>query len=249
MSEWFAYDWEVRGVPAHFRVDLQFAADPDGPTGYHTMLYVTCSARRADAPAFSFGERKRLSSVLSRCEAILGEQGRFVGVIEQSTSVRYYFYAKDARLLVPLYEYCSDEKRLRLACAKADEPEQQTYYRLLYPDAAKRQSAANDAFIALRRAQGDEPETPRRIDLTFRFPSFQSRAAFTAEATALGFSAGRIGFDETHEAPYTLTLYASAPLLHTPLTALTTQAIAAAAPHCGELAALGAAFLSKRRPK
>lgn len=249
MSEWFAYDWELHGTPARFRVDLQFAERSGEWSGYTTLLYVSCAPRRTGASALSFWERRRLAPTLRRCSSLLGEQSRYVGAIELPAQIRYYFYTSDARLLVPLYEFCSRESALRLECSKAEEPGQQTYFQFLYPDAAKRQSAANRDLIADRRARGDETDAPRRVDLTFLFPSAQCRAGFSAAAAALGFVAGRAGFDETQEAPYTLTLHAVVPLAHRPLTELTTRAITAAAPYYGVFARLDAAFLPKDRPK
>lgn len=249
MSNWFAYDWELRGAPARFQVDLAFA-EPDGACRRRTtLLYVSCGTRRAGADGFSFWERRHLSAVLARCTALLGEQGRHVGTVTLPAQVYYYFYADDARLIVPIYEFCAADTGLHLACAKADEPQQQTYFQFLYPDAAKRQAVANRAWIDARRAQGDELQAPRRIDLTFSFPTAQARAAFSAEAAALGFVAGRVGFDEARDAPYTQTLHASAPLELRALTEHTTRAIAAAQPLSGTLDQLDAAFLSKKRPR
>lgn len=246
MADWFAYDWEVRGVPAHFTVDLSFAEDGGV---YAALLCVSCAARREGAAAFSFRERRRLPRLLERCAALLGRQGRHVGTVALPAQVHYYFYAADARLLVPLYELCTGESVLRMECSKADEPERQTYARFLYPDAAKRQSAANAAFIADRLARGDDVAAPRRIDLLFRFPTASRRAAFSAAAVPLGFVAGRAAFDEQSELPYTLALHANAPLAHAALTALTTRAIRTAEQQQGAFDALDAAFLPKNGPR
>lgn len=249
MSEWFAYDWEVRGLPARFRVDLQYAEQPDLRERFVTLLFVTAVPRREGAAAFSFMERGRLEPMLQHCRALLGEAGVHVGTVSLGAQVRHYFYTSDARLLVPLYAYCSRERGLRLSCSKAEEPGWETYRQYLCPDAGKRQSAANRAFIADRLARGDDVATPRRIDLTFRFATMQQRTRFGAEAATLGFVAGRAGFDEDLDAPYTLTLHASAPLVFETLTALTAEAIAAAAPLAGQLDHLDAVFLPKRRPR
>lgn len=249
MSNWFAYDWELRGAPARFQVDLAFAEPDSACRRYATLLYVSCDARRADAGSFSFWERRHLAPVLARCSTLLDGHGQHVGTIALPAHTRYYFYADDARLIVPIYEFCTDYAGLRLACAKADDPQQQTYFQLLYPDAAKRQSVANRSWIDARRTQGDDLQAPRRIDLTFSFPTAQARAAFSAEAASLGFTAGRVGFDEAQEAPYTQTLHASASLELRALTEWTTRGIAAAQPLGGTLCGLDAVFLSKKRPR
>lgn len=249
MSNWFAYDWELRGLPARFQVDLQFAEPDSTRRRYATLLYVSCTARRADAGSFSFWERRHLAPVLDRCIALLGDQGRHVGSITLATQSCYYFYTSDARLIVPIFEFCSNYSGLHLECAKAEEPQQQTYFQLLYPDAAKRQSVANRAFVDARQAQGDELELPRRIDLTFYFSTSRDRARFSSETVSLGFVAGRVWFDETRDMPYALTLHASAPLQPHVLTELTTRAIAAATPLGGTFGQLDAAFLPRRRPR
>lgn len=249
MSEWFAYDWEVRGLPARFRVDLQYAEQPDLRERFVTLLFVTAAPRREGAAAFSFMERGRLEPMLQHCRALLGEAGVHVGTVSLGAQVRHYFYTYDARLLVPLYAYCSRERGLRLACSKAEEPGWETYRQYLCPDAGKRQSAANRAFIADRLARGDDVATPRRIDLTFRFATSNHRAAFSAAAVPLGFVAGRASFDEQSDLPYTLTLHANAPLVHAALTVLTTRAIHAAEQQQGAFDALDAAFLPKNGPR
>lgn len=249
MSNWFAYDWELRGAPARFQVDLDFAEPGSACRRYATLLYVSCNARRADASGFSFWERRHLAPVLQHCIARLGDHGRHVGTVTLPARARYYFYVDDARLIVPLFEFCSEYGALRLECAKAEDPRQQTYFQFLYPDAAKRQSVANRSWIDARRAQGDDLQAPRRIDLTFSFPTAQARAAFSAEAASLGFTAGRVGFDETQEAPYMQTLHASASLELRALTEWTTRGIAAAQPLGGTLCGLDAVFLSKKRPR
>lgn len=249
MSDWFAYDWELRGVPARFQVDLQFAECLNELSGYRTLLYVSCATRRQGASAFSFLERRRIAPVLRRCSDLLGEQSRYVGCIELPAQHRYYFYTCDARLLVPLYEFCAGERGLHLECSKAEEPGLQTYFRLLYPDAAKRQSAANRQFIASMRERGDDVTVPRRIDLTFLFPSVQCRNRFSAKAKEIGFATGKAGFDESRETPYTLTLHAVIPLAMWPLTELTTRAITAAVPLFGTFERLDATFVPRNRPK
>ena len=167
MSNWFSYDWELRGAPARFQVDLAFAEPDSACRRYATLLYVSCDARRAGAGSFSFWERRHLAPVLARCSTLLDGHGQHVGTIALPAHTRYYFYADDARLIVPIYEFCTDYAGLHLACAKADDPQQQTYFQLLYPGGRRaticRRRAASTSpspFLRPRRAPPSPPKPP-----------------------------------------------------------------------------------------
>lgn len=247
MSEWFAYDWELRGVPAQFHVDLQCAAALQKLTRHTTLLYLTCLTRQAAGSDFSYLERRSLDAVLKKSLRLLGESTLYAGYIDLPGQRRYYFYTDDARLLVPLFEYCGRERRLKLECTKAEEPNRQSYYRLLYPDAAKYQTARNLRYIADMDSRGDDLAAPRRINLHFCFPVIRQPDPFLEEVRQQGFAIGQIDCNTAYELPYSVTLHAVSALDRVQLNALTTKAILAAQQYGGVFDRLDSQFVPKKR--
>lgn len=246
MTDWYVYDWELQGLPAQFHVDLSYMEQFDALGDFTTLLYVSCYAKKQDAIAFSAREARALENVSRECLKILGSKCAFVGYIDIAAQRRYYFYTSDARLLVPLMAYCTEEDALKLECFKADEPNRQTYYRLLVPDAAKRQSVDNEAYIASLRERGDDDKAFRRVNLHFYFPSASSRALFTENAKALGFAIGESDYIPERDPSYYVVLHAVSPLEKAPVTEWTTKAIYAAEAYGGVLEHFDSAFVPKR---
>ena len=142
--------------------------------------------------------------------------------------------------------YCSEEDELRLECFKADEPNRQTYYRLLVPDSAKRQSVDNGVYIRSLCDRGDDASAYRRVNLHFYFPSANTRALFAENAKALGFAIGENDYVPEREPAYYLVLHAVSPLDKARITELTTKAIYAAETYGGIMEHFDSAFIPKR---
>lgn len=246
MSNWFSYDWELQGSPARFTVDLSAAEALRDAPALATLLYLTCTPVQANAAAFSKRESKRLDGVLKRCLAILADKALYVGLIDLPAQRRYYFYAADARLLVPLYAYCGEETECRLACAKADEPNRQSYFRLLYPDAAKRQAAENATYIAFMHKRGDLLDAYRRIQFYLYFPSLQALSGCARDAMTAGFAVGQTGFVAEREPPHLIVLHAPGKLEWHSLTELSTRAITLAEAYGGVFDHLDAQTVKRR---
>lgn len=246
MSEWYAYDWELQGLPAKFRVDLSYAEEFDALGDFTTLLYLSCYSKNPSAAAFTARENRILEGVCRDALKILGSKSVFVGSIDVGAQRRYYFYTSDARLLVPMLALCADETSLRLECLKADEPNRQTYYRLLVPDAAKRQSVDNERYVRALRERGDDNAAYRRVNLHFYLPSATSRTLFAEAVKAQGFAIGADDYIPERELPYYLVLHAVSPLEKQALTGLTTKAIYTAETYGGLLEHLDAAFIPRR---
>lgn len=246
MSEWYVYDWELQGLPARFHVDLRYVEEFDSLGDFTTLLYVSCYAKKPDAQSFTAREQRALDGVSKECLKILGVKCAFVGWIDIAAQRRYYFYTSDARLLVPLMAYCTEEDELKLECFKAEEPNRQTYYRLLVPDNAKRQSVDNEQYIQSLRDRGDDGKAFRRVNLHFYFPSSNGRTLFAENAKALGFAIGESDYIPEREPSYYLVLHAITPLEKEPVTELTTKAIFAAETYGGILEHFDSAFIPKR---
>ncbi len=246
MRDWYVYDWDLQGLPARFHVDLNYVEEFDTLGDFTTLLHVSCYPKRAEAQAFSPREKRVLEGVGKECMRILGDRSAFVGFIDIQAQRRYYFYTSDARLLVPLMAYCADEAALRLACVKTEEQNRQTYYRLLVPDSAKRQSVDNARYIASLRERGDDSAAFRRVNLHLYFPSANGRTLFGEFAKTLGFAIGKTDYIPEREPSYYIVLHAISPLEHEAVTELTTKAIYAADTYGGILEHFDSAFIQKR---
>jgi len=246
MTDWYVYDWELQGLPAQFHVDLKYLEEFDSLGDFTTLLYVSCYSKKPEAQSFTSREQRLLDAVGKECLKILGDQCAFVGWIDITAQRRYYFYTSDARLLVPLMAYCEEEDGLRLECFKAEEPNRQTYYRLLAPDSAKRQSVDNEQYLQSLRSRGDDNSAFRRVNLHFYFPSANGRALFAENAKALGFAIGENDYIPEREPSYYLVLHAVSPLEKERITELTTKAIYAAETYGGVMEHFDSAFIPKR---
>ncbi len=246
MRDWYVYDWDLQGLPAEFHVDLKYVEEFDTLGDFTTLLYVSCYPKKPEAQSFSARESRLLDDVSRECMRILGEACAYVGYIDIAAQRRYYFYTSDARLLVPLMAYCSDEDRLRLECFKAEEPNRQTYYRLLVPDNAKRQSVDNESYIESIRMRGDDNEAFRRVNLHFYFPSANGRTLFCENAKSLGFAIGTTDYIPEREPSYYVVLHTISPLELETITELTTRAILAAEAYGGVMEHFDSAFVQKR---
>ena len=246
MRDWFVYDWDLQGMPAQFHVDLKYVEEFDTLGDFTTLLYISCYPKKPDAVAFSSREKRLLENVSKECMQILGEQCAFVGYIDIAAQRRYYFYTPDARLLVPLMAYCSEEGGLRLECFKTEEPNRQTYYRLLAPDNAKRQSVDNESYIESLRQRGDDLSAYRRVNLHLYFPSANGRTLFIESAKSLGFAIGTTDYIPERDPSYYIVLHAVSPLELEAVTELTTKAIGAAETYGGVMEHFDSAFIQKR---
>lgn len=246
MRDWYVYDWDLQGLPAQFHVDLKYVEEFDTLGDFTTLLYISCYPKKPEAQAFSAREKRALENVGKECVRILGEHCAFVGFIDILAQRRYYFYTSDARLLVPLMAYCTEEDTLRLECFKAEEPNRQTYYRLLVPDGAKRQSVDNAAYIASLRQRGDDNEAYRRVNLHFYFPSASGRTLFSESAKAQGFAIGKTDYIAERDPSYYIVLHAISQLEQESITELTTKAIYAAETYGGVMEHFDSAFIQKR---
>ena len=227
-------------------MDLSYAEEFDALGDFTTLLYLSCFSKNPNAQAFASRELRILDGVCRDCLKILGRQCAFVGSIDVGAQRRYYFYTSDARLLVPLTQLCSEEDGLRLECSMTEEPNRQTYYRLLVPDQAKRQSVDNERYIRSLRERGDDNAAYRRVNLHFYFPSAGARSLFSDNAKTLGFAIGADDYIPEHDLPYYVVLHAVIPLEKEAVTGLTTKAIYAAEPYGGALEHFDAAFIPKR---
>lgn len=246
MSNLFSYNWYLKEAPASFQVDLEYAGKFDLLGDFTTLLYITCLPADPEQTAFGRREQSLLVKVQKRISQLLGDAGAFVGSIDLQAQRILYYYTNDAKRLLAINAYCGKEGRLALTCTRANEPNQQTYYQLLYPDGVKLQGVENARLISAMKQRGDLLSAHRRINLHLRFYGAPGMQRFADLAREEGFAIGNMDFIPEREYPHGLTVHCLLPLEWEPLTAATTELIALSAGCQGILEYVDCAFVEKR---
>lgn len=217
-TNWLQYDWNVRGVPAIFTVDMSYGAPVEG---YQTLLWLSCVSKRAKATAFDAGEIRAAEKALKRAMSAL-DGALYVGCIDLPAQRQYYFYTEREEDLELMH---SKEKKLDLDCGRAHEPRWQTYFKLLYPDIAKSQTVENARMIQLFASKGDQLHATRRVSLFVFFHTEPTRLMFEEEARLNGFAIGNPLFKPEQEMAYGTTIYCLSSLQKRAVDAITTRVI------------------------
>lgn len=91
------------------------------------------------------GELRRIDSLIARCIKKLGKE--YVGCIESAAMHQYYFYIDSEEKYSALQQLLQKERKLTVKLGCKSEPKWTTYFKLLYPDAAKLQTVRNKENI------------------------------------------------------------------------------------------------------
>ena len=219
--QWFTYDWQIDGDDAQFCADLSlYDFAPDLQNG--VLLYMNCAAKDAGKPLDAALER-RAEGVLKKC--LKAAIPLYAGYIRTSDAKQFYFYVPETRYLAALEEVAKKERGLYCRAGAQAEPEWQTYFRLLYPDAAKLQTEQNRLHIALLKKHGDNPAAARRVRFHVFFPSEPIVKYFGEEARQKGYAVGENAYMPELENPYGVSLHKIATLDKKEIDRLTTEII------------------------
>lgn len=245
-SDWIRYDWEVRGDPALYAVDVAYG---DGPlAGYETLFY--CSIEPVDEAAvcFSSSELRRAARAEGKlAKALAGTI--YVGYIQMDALKQHYYYVQDGEAALESAEaIAAHEKKLRILAGTADEPDWLTYFQLLMPDSAKYQTILNAKLIERQHLAGDSLDKVRRISLLMCFHTDLDRQMYNEDARNAGFAIGDPEFHPELELPHVQTIFALSSLDKREVDAMTTKAIRAAAPYGGELLRWTCPRMAKKSP-
>lgn len=220
-GELFTYDWQIDGDDALFCVDLALYDHAPDPV-YNVLLYINCAAK-TPGKAFDLGMVKRAENVLKKC--LKATAPLYAGYIRTFDAIQFYFYASEEEHLKAVEKIALKERVLYCRAGMQKEPEWQTYFRLLYPDAAKLQTEQNRRHIALLKKHGDNLAAPRRVRFHLFFPSEPIVNYFSDEALKLGFAVGQQEFVPEFENPYGVALHRISALDKKELDRLTTEII------------------------
>ena len=126
------------------------------------------------------------------------------------------------------------ERKLTVKLGCKSEPKWTTYFKLLYPDAAKLQTVRNKENIEKLYSNGDS-EAARRLNLHMYFRSEPLRLQFEEAARREGFAIGSAVDREMSDLPYGVILHIICPLKKRSVDEVTVLAIRIAEQFGGRL--------------
>ncbi len=241
-DNWFEYDWQVEGIPALFSVDLSLA-ELGKSSVYPLMIYISCMT--PEGKPFTRMELVHLNGLLKKFKKLLPI---FAGSIETEDQHQLYFYAEDDSAFSEIRALCKTQKGAGCRAGCMAEPDWRTYYKLLYPDAAKTQTEHNRKNIELCRSKGDCITAARRINLDVYFPTEALMMSFSEQARQSGFAISRGDFAQESELPHGVVLHIICSLEKRRIDRLTTRVIRDAAKFGGQLVYWNCQIVRKKPP-
>lgn len=243
-ANWLNYDWEVEGQPAVFSVDLALAESAP-QSGRELLLYLCCASCDPNSLRMTSGEDKKMQKLLGKCLKML--DCAYAGYIETDAQRQFYFYVDSEDQLAGVTALTEKEKKILCSAGVHREPRWQTYFKVLYPDAAKYQTVKNRETAALLKKRGDAILPARRVNLHMAFPSEILRISFEEEARLAGFAIGRAEFHPEQENAHGVILHTVSSLKDREIDALTTRTIRLAEKFQGELMHWDCQFVPEAR--
>lgn len=148
---------------------------------------------------------------------------------------QYYFYIVSEENVFGHFSSCFKKNaKLTVKLGCKSEPKWTTYFKLLYPDAAKLQTVRNKENIEKLYSNGDS-EAARRLNLHMYFRSEPLRLQFEEAARREGFAIGSAVDREMSELPYGVILHIICPLKKRSVDEVTVLAIRIAEQFGGRL--------------
>jgi len=134
-------------------------------------------------------ERERIDQIEKDLDGVVTELGgSYVGRAIFGGARRHYFYLADEAAAKAAEERCRAVVTDRsLEIGGLADPEWSEYFGFLYPNDLAWQFIQDRNTIAALRDQGDDLETPRKIEHAAVFPSAAARDGFAARLGELGF--------------------------------------------------------------
>lgn len=245
MPQWLEYDWILNSVPSKYRVNMEL--DSILPhTSMQMLLHVKCGSKDPRGDGMTLRERRRVEALERKCVKQL--DAVYAGIIDSGSEVRMYFYTDKERDFEMLRELLDKENGIDCVCKRIFEPQWQTYYKLLYPDAAKYQTVRNKTLIDNISKRGDNTSAPRRINLHMHFPTEPLRLLFQEEARLAGFVIGDAVYAPERDLPYGVVLHRISTLRKGDIDSLTTRAIRVAERFRGALVQWDCLLIQKGSP-
>ena len=239
---WFEYDWHIDTIDAEFGVDM--ALSKLAPDARHTVLYFLSFESPTE-------KRPKLTDLMEwRAESILKNvlsMGNFLlaGAIRTDEQIQFYVYGASNDAFGQIEKRFQREKLLLARFGTKNEPNWTTFFKLLYPDAAKLQTDWNRKQIDLLESQGDRLSVTRRLNLHMFFPTEPNLIGFKRAALSAGFAIGNTEFADETDLPYGVVLHIISNLNKKRVDEITTLAINTAESFGGKLVHWDCAVVTK----
>ena len=224
------YDWRLDGEEAVFCVDLSLYNEAPNER-YPILAYVGCSPKK-EGRELSGGDLRHMDAFCSKCRRKLDLLN--AGFIETAAIRQYYFYLPGKAEYEKLKQFAEAERSFVCRVGGRKEEDWASYFRILYPDAAKFQTVRNGELLAQHYSLGDS-EAPRRLNLHLCFPGDPLRRQFVEEARQEGFAIGEYEDYDSDTLPCGVVLHRICAFKKWDVDALTVQAIRIAEPFDGKL--------------
>ena len=159
----------------------------------------------------------------------------YVGSIKTKKQVQYYFYAKSNAMLDEAKALAKKQRSLRCRVDCIHEPMWDTYFNVLCPDDAKKQTEKNRETLELMEKHGYSLSSTRRISLHMYFPSEPKLLEFAEAARLGGFAIGDTEFMPEQTLPHGIIIIHLSSLRKKEIDDITTRAIVLAKQYGGTL--------------
>ncbi len=227
---WLEYEWRLDGAEALFGVEL--ALYRDAPDAASPLLCYFCCGTADDTP-LTESDLRRIGALASKCVKQTGKPA--AGFVQTGGMRQYYFYLPSKAEYEKLKEIAAREKKYVCRVGGKREDDWSTYFKLLYPDAAKYQTVRNREMIRKMSDCGDAVTSPRRLNLHLFFRTELLRLQFEETARQAGYAIGDSEDRSESELPHGVALHRISTLQKKDVDAVTIRAIRLAEKFGGRL--------------
>jgi len=205
--DWDAYFCMVDDKPASIAVDLdlrRFAPLPER----EYFIQISVRVQYPDENGLPMGkELERLSEIEDALSCNFGEKpdAVFVGRSAFHGFRNFYFYsASTDDVASVITNSISDFDGYSAELEISHEPEWETYFEFLLPDAREFQRMQNRKLLEQLESYGDDPEIKRLVEHWIHFSTGEQRSEFMRSIVAKGFVPEIQATSDYEEFPFTL---------------------------------------------
>lgn len=223
------YDWRLDSGDALFAVDLSLYSTSPNPD--RAVLAYICYSKN-DESRLSDSDARRIDAYADKISRKLGYG--YAGYIQTALKRQYYIYIGLEEEYELIKAMAEKQKRLCVQVGSKNEASWASYFKLLYPDAAKLQTVRNGETLKKLYDNGDST-APRRLNIHMYFRTESIRLQYEETARREGFAIGTSEEREQSELPYGVVLHRICALKKRDVDAVTVQAIRIAERYGGRL--------------
>lgn len=201
-TDWLEYDWPFQGKAALYEADMSL----DGPSRPEmgVCVEVSCLTRDVKRAELNAREKRHANQLLERAAKL---DAVFCGVVSTDAMIMGVYYVSLASHIEPIKELCDRERVVIASVAYKEDGDYSTYYKLLFPDAAKLWTIENGKRIEFYEKHGDALSPARKLTYNMFFPTEQLMLLFSEQARLSGFALGNRIYQPEQELVYGVQLH------------------------------------------